>query len=506
MALSQRLNLRLSQKTILTPALKQALKLLQLQRLDLKTEIEQELLSNPCLEDLEAEPEAEEEGTAEEAAAAQPEGEDGLHAERDREAERQEDIDLDYFFNDDSGGAWRGSGVSGPVTADGDDLPGLEETAIRGESLHEHLGWQLTMNESDPECREIGEFLIGNLQENGHLSAPPAELAAALKVEPEELEIVRRRLQEYDPPGCFATGLADSLLAQLRVLGEAQSLAARLLIEAPDSLAKGADDAALARQLGADLAAVAIARRLLKRLDPEPGLRCGKDTTAPPEPDLILEISGDEFKLTTVEDGLPRLRVSGFYRKALRKGGGLAGEERAYVRERLRAAVWFIKSLEERRKTIMKVAQAVIGHQLAYFKTGELALRPLILKDVAAQAEVHESTVSRVVSNKYILTPKGLLPLRFFFVKQASTDGASGLSSLNVKDQIKTILARESGGHPLSDQQIAARLKDDYNVGLARRTVAKYREELGIAPAHQRRRAASEQTEKTAQAEQGETQ
>jgi RNA polymerase sigma-54 factor len=491
MALSQRLNLRLAQKTVLTPALKQALKLLQLQRLDLKTEIEQELLSNPCLEDVEAEAEE----TPEEAAAAQPEQGDGLHAERESEAQRQEDIDLDYFFNDDSGGAWRGSGSGGPVTSDGDDLPGLEETAVRGESLHEHLGWQLTMNESDPECRQIGEFLIGNLQENGYLSAPPAELAAALKLETEELEIVRRRLQEYDPPGCFATGLADTLLAQLRALGEEKSLAARLLQEAPESLAKGADDAALARQLGTDAAAVAIARRLLKRLDPEPGLRCRADTTAPPEPDLVLEISGDEFKITAVEDGLPRLRVSGFYRKALRKGGPLAGEERAYVRERLRAAVWFIKSLEERRKTIMKVAQAVIGHQLAYFKTGELALRPLILKDVAAQAEVHESTVSRVVSNKYILTPKGLLPLRFFFVKQASSDGASGLSALNVKDQIKAVLAHETAGRPLSDQQIAARLKDDYNVTLARRTVAKYREELGIAPAHQRRRAAGAKME-----------
>ncbi len=481
-----RLGLKLQQKTVLTPALKQALKLLTLPRLELKAEIEQELLVNPCLE--ESEPAGEEPETREEAGGEEA-GDDGLHREEPGaigEAEGREEIDWDSYFQDDE---YRGP--AGSAGGDEEEGPGFEAVATRPESLAEHLEWQLHLNESDPECVAIGEFLVGNLQENGYLSAPPAELAAAGGFPPEELEIVRARLQEYDPAGCFSTDLKDCLLAQLRAAGEERSDAARLLREAPDALAGGLDDGALAARLSLPAETLSAARARLRRLDPEPGLRVGREGAAPPEPDLLLALEGPEgFTLTYVDDGLPRLRISGQMRKLLRRSEGLEGAERGYLRERMRAAVWFLKNIEERRRTVLKVAGETVRRQLPFFTQGELALRPLTLREVAEAAGVHESTVSRVATGKHLLTPKGLLPLKYFFVKKASSDGGGDLSALQVKQQIRAILAREAeGSRPLSDEKIARRLKDDYNVILARRTVQKYREEMGVPPAHQRRAA-----------------
>ena len=464
-----------------------------MQRLDLKTEIEQELLNNPCLEEESPENETPEAGETGETAAGEGDGLLRDSAATDSAVDSadggRDDIDFEYYFGDDS----RGPGDYAPSPGgDDDEYPTLEQTATRADSLHEHLGWQLGANESDPECRAIGEFLIGNLQENGFLAAPPEELAAAGGFALEELEIVRARLREYDPPGCFARDLSDCLGAQLAASGEEDSLAARLLGEAGEALAAGAKDEALAAQLGVEAAEIAAARRRLAQLDPEPGLRFSAERGDPPEPDLVLTLGEPgEFTLSFVEDGLPKLRVSSYYRRAIRRGSSAAPEEKAYVRERLRAAVWFIKSLEERRKTIMKVAHAAITRQLDYFTRGEDGLKPLLLREVAAVAGVHESTVSRVAANKFVLTPKGLLPLKFFFVKRAASDGGDDLSARQVKQQIQEIIAREIDARkPLSDEKIAGRLRADYNVILARRTVQKYREELGIPAAHARAAAA----------------
>lgn len=497
MAPDLRLGLKLQQKAVLTPQLRQALKVLALARLELRTEIAQELLVNPCLEEDES-TDPNEEGREEPVA-----NDDGLHADdpgATGDVEAREEIDWDNYFSDDEPRSYASGGSGGE-----EERPDYEAYATRPESLFEHLAWQLHMNESDPECVAIGEFLIGNLLENGHLSAPPAELAQAGGFELAELEIVRARLQEYDPPGCFALDLRDSLLAQLRAAGEEDGVAARLLHECPEALAGGGDDAALSAKLGVPVAEVALARARLRRLDPEPGLRVGGEGLAPPEPDLVLTLEGEEgFTLSYVDEGMPRLRVSGQWRKMLRRGSDLGSEEKGYLRERMRAAVWFLKSLEERRRTVMKVATEVFRRQLPFFTGGELALRPLLLREVAEPAGVHESTVSRVAAGKYVLTPKGLLPLKFFFVKKASSDGGADLSALQVKAQIREIIAREGAGkRPLSDDKIAGRLRDDYNVTLARRTVQKYREEMGIPPAH-RRRAALSMTE-SATATQGET-
>ncbi len=484
MALETKLSQRLSQQLVMTPQLRQAIKILQVSRTELETLVEGELAENPVLEEAAVEratgdlaPEAPRTdgvvGEAEPAPAA--ETPDPTAAKDLKEIDWRE-----YFetYSSDFHGT-----VQESQGDEDDSRPGIDSVLTKTQDLVGHLEWQLRLSSFTEEETPIATLIIGNLDPAGYLSCSTEELASLGETSVEAVEGVLRKLQELDPPGVCARDLRECLLIQLRQLGAGESLAATIVEKYLDVLESHRFEK-LARDLGVSVVEVVEASKVISMLEPKPGRNFGEGEIRYVIPDIYITKVGDEYVITLNDDGLPHLRVSSFYAKMLGKDGN--GEAKGYIQEKMRAASWLIKSIQQRQRTIYLVTQSIVKFQRDFFERGISGLKPLVLKDVANDIGMHESTVSRATSNKYVHTPQGTLELKFFFTSSLRANAGEDVSSESVKQRIREIVAAENPKHPHSDQYIAELLAKE-NVDIARRTVAKYREMLGILPSSKRK-------------------
>jgi RNA polymerase sigma-54 factor len=477
MALEQKLNLRLSQRLVMTPSLQQAIKLLQMSRLELQEVLTQEVVENPVLEEQEEAAETPE--AARETEEAPPAAE--ATAPDEKEKDSFEEIDFSTYFED-----YLDSSYNPRQYQEEPEEFSLENILTRPEGLPEHLSWQLSMSEANPEVREIAAYLIGNVDEDGYLRVSREEIRAGGYENDEDVESAIALVRSFDPAGVAAFDLPECLLLQLKALGIENPLIETIIREHwPAFLNK--QFVPLAKTLGVGLSEIQAAFEIIKNLEPKPGRKYSSERTIYVEPDVFVRKISDDYVIQLSEDGLPKLRISAAYRKLLRGGNGAIGAEAAnYLKEKMRSAVWLIKSLDQRQRTIYKVADSIVRHQRAFLDNGIEHLRPLVLRDVANDIGMHESTVSRVVSNKYIHTPRGLFPMKYFFHSGIDSSSGDDVSSLSIKNKISRIVQDEDARRPHSDARIMQKLRAE-GIQIARRTVAKYREELRIPSSSQRK-------------------
>ena len=474
MALEQKLHLKLSQKLIMTPSLQQAIKLLQLSKLELQEVLNQELLENPLLEET-AEEAKTEETPAEEAEAKAAENEEPPKEEaKDKEKDSFDEIDYDAYFQDyiEYGYNPRGMGE------EHEEFP-IENTLTRPPNLSDHLTWQLSMSDASPRTKEIAQFIIGNIDEDGYLRASDEEIVASGGYLPEEVETAVKAVQSLDPIGVGARDLRECLLLQLRFLEVDAPLVETIVRDHWDEFMQR-KFVPLAKTLGIDMKTLESVVELIKHLDPKPGRKYSNERAIYVEPDVYVHKVGDEYVIVLNEDGMPKLRINSGYRSMLNSMDSKQdGETVNYIKDKIRSAVWLIKSLDQRQRTIYKVAESIVKHQREFLERGIDFLRPLVLRDVADDIQMHESTVSRVVSNKYMHTPRGLFLMKYFFHSGIDSDTGEDISSLTVKKKIQGYIENEDPRKPLSDSKIMKILNDE-GINIARRTVAKYRDELNI--------------------------
>ena len=487
MALEQRLSVRMSQRLIMTPSLQQAIKLLQMSKLELVDEIQQELNENPVLE------EALEEGPAAERTENEPTPAEAAGKAETADAETSEaetvdpfeHIDYESYFQD-----VEGTYVPRTPIETGEALPSFENTLAEKQDLAGHLIWQLDMSASTDRDKEIGRAIIGNLNEDGYLRASVPELQEMGGYSPEEIRSTLEMIQGFDPVGVACYDLIECLTVQLRHLGEEGSAAETIVKFHMDKL-QNRRYKELAEALGLPMDDLHAEIEIIKGLDPRPGQKYNVESSRYVVPDVYIVKIDDDYQVMLNEEGLPRLRISPVYRKMIERGGGgnAPADAKEYVRNKLRSAFRLIKSVEQRQRTIYKVAVSIVKHQREFLDYGIERMRPLVLKDVADDIGMHESTVSRVVNNKYMHTHRGLFELRFFFHSGiASVHGGENVSSLTVKERIRKIVSAEDGRRPLSDAAIVKVLLGE-GLQIARRTVAKYREELKIPSSGSRKAA-----------------
>jgi RNA polymerase sigma-54 factor len=464
------LSVRLSQRLILTPSLQQAIKLLPLTTLELAEVLDQEVMENPLLEE---EP-VEETKTVEEIAQEET-------AERERSDDPLKEIDIEKFFEDyfDDGADRRMRPSEVPEVAP------IENTLTESPDLYDHLLWQLRMTQADEATLEIGEAIIQNLDEDGLLRVSLEDVAAMGPWPMEAVEATLALVQALDPPGVAARSLTESLRIQLRVLGLENSPADVMVRDHMKQL-QSHQYPEISRHMGLSADEVAHYLEIIRGLSPRPGNGYSAKRSDYVLPDVFVVKEGEEYKIVLNDDGLPKLRISPTYRRLLDHKEPGSEETRAYVKDKLRSALWLLKSVDQRQRTIFKVAESIVRHQRAFLDHGISHLRPLVLRDVASDIGMHESTVSRVVANKYMHTPRGVYEMRFFFHSGITSTMGEAISSVTIKDRIRKMIDEEDASRPLSDSRIADVLGAE-GLPLARRTVAKYREELRIAPSNLRK-------------------
>ncbi len=481
--MKQRLDQRQFQKLILAPALQQAIKLLPMTNLELIEVIDEELSDNPMLEvadeavDRKAESEGPEAGPAAESGKAET-------AERGPDDPAPDGSEEDFEFESNFQQYFDEGFPSFP--RERPEIPSLENTLSRGETLWEHLDWQARLAFSDPVERDIAERIIGNINDDGYLTVTPAELAAAVEVAEEKVEEVRRKILMFDPVGAAALDLKECLLAQMDQL-QVKDETARAIVLHHLPLLEKSDYGQLARILGCAPASIKYHLEVLKRLDPAPGRKYSEERPSYVVPDIVVTKEGDELKIALNDEGLPRLHINSYYRQLLAKAYKENPEAYHFLKDKMKKALWFLRSLDQRDQTIAKVARAVLDKQKDFFDKGMEFLRPLTLMEIAQEIGVHESTVGRVVANKFMITPQGVFSLKYFFHKALAGDAGEDISSLRVKERIRHLVGGEDRDHPLSDIEIETILGRE-NFHIARRTVAKYRKQLKIQPSHIRKR------------------
>jgi RNA polymerase sigma-54 factor len=475
----------------MTPQLQQAIKLLQLNRLELVGLVQQELEENPVLEEF-AEIDEEGEVSAEEyeaAAGSQPAvseerpGDEAAAADAQKSSEELTDAEKIADLE------WQDYLNSNPQTSQApggdDDRPSIDATLTRRDTLTEHLVWQLQLTEMPIEEEVAARFIIGNLDERGYLQATISELARQSGMSEATVESALARVQALDPVGVGARDLRECLLAQARTLEIENPLVLRILEECLDMLIKR-DFRGVARALDVSVTEVVEAADIIGHLEPRPGRAFGGDEPVYIIPDIYVHKVNDDFHIVLNDDGMPRLRINGLYRDVLSRGNGASKDTKEYVQEKVRSALWLIKSIHQRQRTIYRVMESIIKYQREFFERGINYLKPLNLRDVAEDIEMHESTVSRVTTAKYVNTPQGIFELKFFFNSSINRFVGDAVASESVKERIRKLITAEDARRPLSDQRIAEMLKVA-NIDIARRTVTKYRESLNILSSTKRR-------------------
>ncbi len=478
------LQAKLQQKLILTPSLQQAIKLLPMSTLELADMLQQEITENPLLEeDLERPASEQQESEAEEGAppvetsVVETDGKPEPEAKPD---DSMNEIDYESFFSDYLDEGYR------PRTAyEVPELPPIENTLSTTASLADHLDWQLRMAPADEKTVELGEAIIGNIDEHGYLQASVEEICAMGDYDRESVERALTLVQEFDPIGVGARDLRECLLIQLRHLDLAGTPVETMVTDHLELLQSHRfNDIAKAMKLPVE--EVIEHCEIIRRLDPQPGSKFNTEKSHYVTPDVYVVKVDGKYEVVLNEDRLPQLRISSVYRRMLENKSEDNAATRDYVKEKLRSALWLIKSVDQRQKTIYKVANSIVRQQQEFLDNGVEHLRPMVLRDVAIDIGMHESTVSRVVSNKYMHTPQGVFEMRYFFHSGIASVGGEHVSSVTIKQRIRKIVGEENPKRPLSDSKIVKILEDEGLV-LARRTIAKYREELRIPPSNQRK-------------------
>ncbi len=482
MALEIRQQLKLSQQLVMTPQLQQAIKLLQLSRMELMDVVREELEENPVLEEGQDSPEektaAEEELTAETPEEKAPETLQEVEADRDG----MSDIDWKTYLESYSLG-----GTTADSYEDDEDRPSYENLLTKKPSLADHLMWQLNLSRLESQEKAIASELIGNIDNDGYLHVTVEELATQAGCASEYVEQVLAAVQDFDPPGVASRNLQECLLKQVDQLGMSEDIVGVILRDHLDEL-ENRRYQVIARCLQVTLDEVFAAAKFISGLDPRPGSQYGQEDVHYISPDIFVYKISDEYVVVLNDEGLPNLRINSFYRNAL--SGAASVDEKAgeYIQEKLRGALWLIKSIHQRQRTIYRVTKSIVKFQHDFFERGVAHLKPLVLRDVAEDIEMHESTVSRVTTNKYVQTPQGLFELKYFFNSGINTTGGGdSVASESVKSKIKEIVSAENQRKPYSDQKIVDLLHDQ-GIDIARRTVTKYREMLGIGSSTQRKR------------------
>ena len=499
-----RLDLRLSQKLIMTPQLQQAIKLLQLSRLELQQSLQQHLMENPLLDEVVAEAEENEEVvTADRDQADQPatSGEAGedIHDKPTESGDNAEEFSAssweDYFDTD------LRRGETDYSSSSREEFPSYEQTVAKSTSLEDHLVWQLSLSGLSDREKEVGRLIIGNLDDDGYLRITLEELVAGTPYTVDEAESVLKDVQGFDPNGVAARDLPECLLLQLKFLGRSQigSLGSRpgtlkgsvleaIVLHHLKDLEKK-QYARIAKALNISVDDVFQATRIIEDLEPKPGRPFSNTQNYAIVPDVFVVKNEGEWEVLLNDDGLPRMRISPYYKQLMSSGQSGTAETKAYMDDKLRAAQWVIRSIEQRNKTIVKVVSSIVKFQEGFFERGIQHLKPLVLKQVAEDIGMHESTISRVTANKYMYCPQGMLELKFFFNAglQRADQPTDMLSSVTVREMIRKMVAAEDASKPLKDEEIAAKLRTQ-QVLIARRTVAKYRAEDNIPSATQRKR------------------
>ena len=482
--LHQGFHQRQTQQLVLAPQMRQSLKILQVAALDLRAAIQEELQSNPTLEEQPMDGESidkNSDATAEEEGAAGS-SDDGDHREEmdfDKQFEILGKLDQDWRDHMSSAG-----GSQSHTAEDAEKRQHFFDSLVSETSLQEHLMQQVALDDLSAPLLAALQHLIGSLDDRGFLAQPPADIALQTGLPYETVLEALQLLQSFDPPGIGSQTLAECLLAQLKAKGRGDTLAARMIRDQFELLSRRRIPE-LARKLGAPADDIQAAIEEIGKLDPAPGRRFAEDNNRVVVPDVIVEQEGTEWKIHLNNDYIPRLRISSTYRDLIAKGT-LSKEEREYLRERMRSGKFLIDSIEQRQRTIERITREIIKAQTPFFEKGVSSLQPLTMTQIADIVGVHETTVSRAIANKYMKTPHGIFDFKFFFTTGYQADSGASVSNTSVKEMLADLVAVEDKTAPLSDQELVAKLQEK-GLTLARRTVAKYREELGILPSNLRR-------------------
>lgn len=502
MALELRQSLGLTQQLVMTPQLQQAIKLLQLSRLELLETVSQEMEENPILEEMTQGEMDGDDGTGEK----KGESDQELQESQERKSENpsvddtgpdpdspslpevtveeraRDDVDWESYLSEYNTGYSEGFS-EGHYEAK--DAPSFENFTATRTDLSSHLIWQLNMSSVEDEKKEIGAYIIGNLNDDGYLDTTIEDISLATDHSIDDVRGVLRLIQNFDPVGVAARDTRECLLIQATF----QNLDGTLVEKIIEDHLKDLEEKRyhqIADQLGVSIQDVLTAVSAIQALDPKPGQVYAAEETIYVTPDIYVAKVGDGYEIIQNEDGLPKLRINAYYKRILNNRGQVSDETKEYIQEKMRSAAWLIKSIHQRQRTLYRVTESIVKFQGKFLDKGIAHLKPLVLRDVAEDIEMHESTVSRVTTNKYVHTPQGLYELKYFFNSSINRVDGDAVASESVKDQIRKLIKAEDKTKPISDKGIE-KIMRGLNISVARRTVAKYREGMGILPSRKRK-------------------
>jgi len=474
---------KLVQQLVITPQLQQAIRLLQLTRLELVDLISQEMKDNPLLEETE---EGREYAEAEESLSEKGEREPPLETteqtpEVKGQGEGADEFDWESYIEN-----YNLSTYHRQSTSDGEERPSFENFLTKRTTLVDHLSWQLQLSRFTEEEHKIGVYILGNLDEDGYLKVSLEDIGSETQVPLQVVEGVLRRIQQFDPVGVAARDLKECLLIQLEQIAVRDPVAEKIVSEHL-ALLKNRNHPAIARRLGVSLDRVNQAAYLISKLDPKPGRAFGGEVIQEIIPDVYVYKVEGEYVIYLNDEDIPKLRVNSFYRNILTDSHSIVEGDRKYIQEKLRSALWLIRSIHQRQRTIYKVTKSIVKFQREFLDKGIQFLKPLVLRDVAEDIQMHESTISRVTHNKYAHTPQGIYELKFFFNTGITSTQGETLASESVKNLLREIIAKEDPRKPYSDEKLVQILKE-MNIHIARRTISKYREMMKILSSNERRK------------------
>ena len=461
----------------MTPQLQMAIKLLQLNRLELVDKITQELEENPALE--EVIDTASDDKQIDQTELAQEETESTAVKEVSIEENINNDIDWSNYLDE--------YNSSGKVHFETEkkDTPKYEAFIARKESLNDHLLWQLLMASPSKEEEFIGSTIIGSLNKDGYLEVSAEEIAGMCNVPVDDVEDALFLLQTFDPVGVCARDLSECLLIQAKHLKLDNTIVTDIIKNHIKNL-ENKNYKAIARALKVSLKEVIAAVNVIKELEPKPGRSFSDEEPQYINPDIFVYKFEDEFVIMLNDDGMPRLRINPYYKEAIIANRKIPDKTKDYLQDKMRSAAWLIRSIHQRQKTIYRVMESILKFQRDFFEKGIAFLKPMVLRDVAQDISMHESTISRVTTNKYAFTPQGIFELKYFFNSSINRSHGGTIASASVQEKIKKIIESEDPKKPFSDDRIA-KILEEANINIARRTVAKYREMLGVLSSNKRK-------------------